>query len=203
MESIKRPKRITLHKALKLGYLRNERKQRKRLKRYGYVLDPTLTTGEHMVAYNPTLNKVLYVSNGSETNLIRNPAQFVEDWKNNIVAIPTGTFQNTQRFRDEKSTFLKAKDKYKEAKIVLVGHSQSAQTVNLLADKNAKGYTLDPALLKQKENPNVRNYRVHGDLVSSLANHTTTLPNPKHLGSGNIISEPHDIENIRNQPIFI
>lgn len=203
MDTIRRPKRITLHKALKLGYLRNERKQRKRLKRYGYVLDPTLTTGEHMVAYNPTLNKVLYVSNGSETNLVRNPAQFVEDWKNNITRIPTGTFASTRRVQDERNALLKAKQKYKKAEVVLVGHSQAGATVNILADKNTRGYTLDPALLKQKENPNVINYRVQGDLVSSLANHTTTLPNPKHLGSGNVITEPHDIENIRQQPIFV
>ena len=163
------PRKLSLHKALKLGYLRNERKQKKRLKRYGYVLDPTLTTGEHLVAYNPRLNKVLYVSNGSESNIIRNPQQFVEDWKNNIIHIPTGTFQHTQRFKDERATLLKAKEKYKDAPVVLVGHSQSAQTVNLLANANTKGYTLNPALLKQKPNPNVENYRVRGDIVSAIS----------------------------------
>lgn len=196
-----RPRKLTLYKALNIGYLRNERKQRKRLKRFGYVLDPELTTQERLVAYNPSTKKVLYVSNGSETNIAKNPAQFIKDWGANILAIPTGTFENTKRFDREKNALTKAKEKYKEAKITLVGHSQAGATINLLADEKAKGVTLDPALVKQKTNPNVTHYRVKGDPVSAFANNTIDLPNPKHLGSG--LVEPHDIENIRNQPIFI
>lgn len=194
-------KKLSLYKALQLGYLRNERKQAKRLKAFGYRLDPELTTGEHLVAYNPSLNKVIYVSQGSETNVAKNPGQFIKDWGANILAIPTGTFDRTKRFEREKTALTKAKEKYSQAKVVMVGHSQSAQTINLLADNNVKGITLNPALLKQKPNENVTNYRIKGDPVSYLANDITTLPNPKNLGSG--LVEPHDIENVKNQPIFI
>lgn len=194
-------KKISLYHALSIGYLRNERKQAKRLKKFGYKLDPELTTGEHLVAYNPEKNKVIYVSNGSETGIIRNPSQFIKDWSANLIAIPTNTFEHTKRFQREKDALTKAKEKYKEAKVVLVGHSQSGQTLNLLADNNTKAIALNPALLKQKPNPNLTNYRIKGDPVSAFANDIKELPNPKHLGSGFV--EAHAIENVKNQPIFV
>lgn len=58
MDTIK-PKKLNLYKALEIGYLRNEAKQKKRLKRFGYRLVPDLTTREHVVAINPVNNKLL------------------------------------------------------------------------------------------------------------------------------------------------
>lgn len=193
-----RPKRIKLYNALNIGYLRNERKQQKRLKRFGYVLDKQLSNNERMVAYNPFTKKVIFVENGSSTNPLS--PQFYEDWRNNIQNIPTGTFDYTPRFQSAKSAYLKAKKKY-EAPITLVGHSQSAVSVNDLTQKGDKGYTLNGALIKQKDNPNVTNYRIKNDLVSALANqsdiktlHTAENKNP--LAS-------HAISNIKNVPIFL
>jgi len=197
---LRKIKRLSMYKALKLGYLRNERKQAKRLKKFGYVIDKELTNNQHLVARNAYNGKVLYVNNGSSISAF-NPNQTIKDWKTNVLNVTTGTFEYTPRFQEDKSTYLKIKDKYKEAPVVMVGHSQAAISINDLADKGDKGYTYDGALLKQKDNPNVTNYRSKGDLVSAFANPADmkTLASPVTL---NPIAA-HNIENIKQLPVFI
>jgi hypothetical protein len=201
MSEIIRPKRrLKLYRALQIGYLRNERKQRKRLKRFGYVLDPELSTTERTVAYSPTQNKVIYIVNGSETEPLNNPRQFIKDWAHNLIAIPTGTYKLTPRYRQEYQNFRLAKDKYKDARFTVVGHSQSAQLSHGLPQKNDIGISLDPALINQKPRPNVYNYRTDGDFVSAFANDTKTLSNPSKSPNP---YQAHDIENIKNKPIYV
>jgi len=194
---LRKIKKLSMYKALKLGYLRNEKKQAKRMKRFGYLIDKDLTNNERMVAYNPTTKKVIFVENGSSVNPFS--PQFYEDWQNNIQNVTTGTFEYTPRFQAAKSAYLKAKQKY-EAPVTLVGHSQSGIIVNDLTGKNDKGYTLNGALIKQKDNPNVTNWRVKYDIVSALAN-----PNDMRTLQGESKNPfvSHAIENIKNEPIFI
>ena len=200
---IRRPRKLSLYKALKLGYLRNERKQKKRLKRFGYRIDSELSNKERMVAFNPTTNKVIFVENGSQFNPIADVNQFREDWLNNITTVPTGTFGYTPRFQDAKSAYLKAKKKYGESKFELVGHSQAAVSINELAGANDKAYTYNGAFLKQKDNPNVTNYRTENDIVSAFANPNDmkTLYQPK-LANENFY-QAHNIENIKQLPVFL
>jgi hypothetical protein len=199
-EIIQPKKKLKLYRALQIGYLRNERKQRKRLKRFGYILDPTLSTTEHTVAYNPTLNKVIYIVNGSETQPLSNPKQFIKDWAHNLIAIPTGTYKLSPRYKQEYDNFHTAKDKYKDARFTVIGHSQSAQLSHALPQKGDVGISLDPALVNQKPRPNVYNYRVEGDFISALANDTKTLENPSKRPNP---LQAHDIENIKNKPIYV
>ena len=201
MQKIIRPKRrMKLYRALQIGYLRNERKQRKRLKRFGYVLDAGLSNKERTVAYNPTLNKVLYIVNGSETRPLAEPKQFIKDWTHNLIAIPTGTYKQSPRYNQEYANFRVAKDKYGGARFTVVGHSQSAQLSQGLPQKGDTGISLNPALINQKPRPNVYNYRVEGDAVSAFAADTKTLANPSRLPNP---VQAHDIENIKNKPIYI
>ena len=194
---LRKIKKLSMYKALKLGYLRNENKQAKRLKRFGFVVDKDLSNNERMVAYSPFTKKVIFVENGSATNPFT--PQFYEDWQNNIQNVSTGTFQYTPRYQAAKSAYLKAKKKY-EAPITLVGHSQSGIIVNNLTGKNDKGYTLNGALIKQKDNQNVTNYRVRGDLVSAFSNQNdmTTL-----AGESKNPIAAHAIENIKREAIFL
>jgi hypothetical protein len=196
-------RRLSLYKALKIGYLRNERKQKKRLKRFGYRLDEELSNNERTVAFSPFTNKLLFIENGSEVNLLKNPVQFVEDWKNNVVNVSTGNFTKSQRFKDAQNAYLKAKDKYKEAKFEMVGHSQSSITINELAKKGDRGLTFNGALIKQKDNKNVENYRMKNDLVSSLANpdDMKTLYKPQQ-NNQNFLNA-HAVDNLKYVPIFI
>lgn len=198
---------LSLYKALKIGYLRNEEQQRARLKRFGYVLDSELSDGkQRVVAYNPATQKALYILNGSSTEIVGNPLQVLKDWRTNLTNIPTGTLKYTPRFIEEKNIYDKIQAKYANAKIVLAGHSQSGATVNELTEKGDRGYTLDGALINNAENPNVKNYRVEGDIVSALANPKTieTLPNP-NKGIIPIVDtiQAHDVALIQKQPIFL
>jgi len=198
MRHIIHPKKIKLYNALNIGYLRNERKQAKRLKRFGYILDKELTNNERLVAYSPFTKKVIFIENGSSTNPFS--PQFYEDWRNNVQNISTGTFDYTPRFQAAKSAYLKAKKKY-EAPITLIGHSQSAVTVNDLTEKGDKGYTLNGALIKQKDNPQVTNYRIKNDIVSSFANPNDIRTLHSNQNKNTLAS--HSIDNIRNDPIFL
>jgi hypothetical protein len=198
---------LSLYKALKIGYLRNEDQQRAKLKKFGYVLDAELSDGkQRVVAYNPNTKKALYILNGSSTDVVGSPLQVWKDWRTNLTNIPTGTLEYTPRFIQEKNIYDKIQQKYTDAKIVLAGHSQSGATVNQLTEKGDKGYTLDGALINNKENPNVKNYRVEGDIVSAFANPKTieTLPNPSK-GIIPIVNtlQAHDVGLIQKQPIFL
>jgi len=199
---LKRPKKLSLYKALKIGYLRNERKQRKRLKRFGYILDPTLTTNEHLTAYNPVSKKVIFISNGSVTQPVRHPIQFYKDWvKTNLAGTALGRIKKTPRYIRDNQTYLQAKQKYKDARFVLVGHSLGGGDVARIVKSEDTAYTLDPALVNQKPRPNVQNYRIRGDLVSSFANDITTLPDIHPINPNPF--HQHDLEEIKKQPIFI
>lgn len=197
-------RKLSMHKALKLGYLRDEKKQAKRLKRYGYVLDKELSSNERMVAYNPFSKKVLYVTNGSEPNPT-NTGQFLKDWRSNVFNVPTGTFTYTPRFQEEKNAYLKTKKKYgEEVKYVLAGHSQGAISVNELAKGNDRGLTFNGALVKQKDNPNVINYRNPNDIVSLFANPADmkTLYQQPNMRTFNPLAS-HSVDTLKNVPIFL
>jgi len=199
---LRKIKRLSLYKSLQLGYLRGqEDRQARKLKKFGYVLDRDLTNNERMVAYNPYTKKTIFVENGSQTNP-RNVTQFVEDWANNITQVPFGNFEKSQRFKDAQNAYLKAKEKYKDTKFTLLGHSQSAISINELAGQNDKGYTYNGALFtKTKDNKNVTNYRSKGDLVSAFAN-----PNDMKTLASPTTKNPiaaHNIENIKQLPVFV
>jgi hypothetical protein len=184
--------------------LRDEKKQAKRLKRFGYVLDKELTDNQHLVAFNPFSKQVLFVNNGSQSSIL-DPVQFTKDWRTNFTAVPAGTFAYTPRFQEDKNTYTKAKKKYgEEVKFVLTGHSQGGISVNELASGNDKGYTYNAALVKQKDNPRVENYRNSRDVVSMFANpdDMKTLYQQPNMRTYNPLSA-HSIDNIRELPIFI
>lgn len=199
---LRKLKKLSMYKALQLGYMRgNEEKQARKLKRYGYVLDKDLTNNERLVAYSPYTKKVVFVENGSSTDVINDLKQVKEDWGHNLNEVIKGTFTTTPRFQDAQSAYLKAKKKYgEETPFKMVGHSQAAITINELAGKNDKGITYNGALIKQKDNPNVTNIRSPGDVVSAFANphDMKTLHQPVQ----NLISA-HNISNIQKLPVFL
>jgi hypothetical protein len=195
VRSTKKP--LSLYKALQLGYLRNEDKQTRKLKKFGYIVDRDLTDNERLVAYNPFLQKTLFVSNGSETSLFKDAKQFNKDWSHNIFNIGTGNIKNSTRYKNDKEAYENALKKYNTT-MVLAGHSQAGSNLSRLAHGNHQVYTLDPALINQKPRENVHNFRSKGDIISSAANDITTLSK----GSMNPI-KAHDIANIKNEPIFL
>jgi hypothetical protein len=196
-------RKLSLYKGLKIGYLSNEKKKAKRLKKYGYILDKELTDNQHTVAYSPFTGKVLFINNGSEANPL-NTGQFLKDWRSNIFNVPTGTFAYTPRYEEDKSAYLKAKKKYDNKPVQFLAHSQGAISVNELASGKDTAKTYNGALVKQKDNPRVENYRNSRDVVSMFSNPADmkTLYQQPNMRTFNPLAA-HGIENIRQTPIFI
>lgn len=200
----KRPRKLRLYNALKAGYARNPKRAAKYLKKFGYVLDPTLSDSrEFITAYSPFENKVIHISNGTNPY---SPKDIATDLLTGL-----GSFKDTGRYKDEKNALTKAREKYKDAKIVLAGHSLAGQVLHNIASPSLgdKSYTYNPAYApNQKVRQNFYNYRTEGDVFSAFAptQNTLTLDNTRnpipHKPIQNLL-KAHDTENIRNEPIFL
>jgi hypothetical protein len=197
-------KKIQLYKALKIGYTRDQNKQQKALKKYGYVLDRDLTNPrEHVVAYNPLSKKLLYISQGTDPHSAK-------DIQTDLV-LATGGFKHTQRYESERNALLKAQKKYgtPASNVYLAGHSLGGQVVNAIAPSGSHAYTYNAAFAPgQKAREAVHNYRTAGDAVSILAPkaNTTTLGNAVAPGSSNLsnyLLKAHQLENLRNMNIYV
>jgi hypothetical protein len=193
MDDIIRPKRLKLYNALEIGYLRNEAKQKKRLKRFGYKLVPDLTNREHTVAFNPVNQKLLYISNGTDFSNLR-------DVKHDVMGA-VGAQRSSSREKEERNALLKAKQELKPKEVVLVSHSLGSQYTNYIAGSGDKVIQYNPYYTAgAKSRGNVENYRTRGDLVSmfSPAENTTTL----NVG-GLAPVQAHGISQIRDAPIYV
>ena len=143
------------------------------------------------------MRKTIFISNGSETDRVKNPEQFKKDWSHNLLNITTGNIKNSTRYKQDKNAYETALKKY-DTTMVLAGHSQAGSNLSRLAHGSDQVYTLDPALINQKPRLNVHNFRSKGDIISVGANDITTLSK----GSINPI-KAHDIENIKKEAIFL
>ena len=203
MDSLtKKPRKIRLYNALKAGYMRNERRQARYLKKFGYIVDNELTNPrESIVAYSPFDNKLLYISNGTDL-------RSAEDLGNDALIL-LGSQKESGRVRDEKQLLTKARKKYDGAKLVMASHSLGGQIQHNIAPSSADVYTYNPAYsFNQKMRPNFHNYRTSGDIVSTFApkENTTILENERPRSQFNAfanILSAHDTENLRQQGIFL
>lgn len=193
MEPIKNPKKLNLHKALQIGYTRDEAKQKKRLKRFGYRLVPNLTTREHLVAINPTNNKLLYISNGTDFGNSN-------DLQNDIVGA-FGAQRDSKRMNEEKNTLLKAKQTLKPSDVTLVSHSLGSQYTNYIASPEDRVIQANPFYTAgAKSRANVQNFRTSNDLVSTFApKENTTIVKTNKISP----ISTHNIDSFKNVPIYI
>jgi hypothetical protein len=192
---LRKIRKLRLYNALKIGYLGNEKKQSKRLKQFGYLIDNDLTTTRHLVAYNPTTKKVIFVSRG--TNVI-SPYDVATD----VAGIGLNRLQNTVRYKQDESAYQKAKQKY-EAPVTLVGHSLGGAIVSNLVKPGDRAITYNAANIYQKRKENVYAYRTAGDPISLGQIGSKTLPNPGTFTERLNPLQAHNISNIRDAPIFI
>jgi hypothetical protein len=203
MDSLtKKPRKIRLYNALKAGYMRNERRQAKYLKKFGYILDNELTHGrENIVAYNPFDKKLLYITNGTDFSNANDVG--------NDALILIGSQKASVRIEDEKKLLTKAREKYKGAKLVMASHSLGGQIQHNIAPADARVVTYNPFYgINQKVRKNFENYRTSGDIVSTFApkTNTYTLPNPNprsNLNAFRNILDAHSTDNLKNVGIFL
>lgn len=193
---LRKIRRLRLYNVLKIGYLANERKQAKRLKRFGFLIEHDLTDSRRLVAYNPTLNKVVFVARGTD---VFSPYDLATD----AGGIGLNRLQNTIRYQQDKAVYEKAKERFKDVPITLVGHSLGGAIVSNLAQAGDRAITYNAASIYQKRKPNVYAYRTAGDLVSLGQIGAKTLPNPGTFAERLNPLQPHNLSNIRDAPIFV
>lgn len=167
------------------------------MNKYGYKIDSQLSNDNQQVYYNPDKKKLLMNVTGTHKG-----QDVVTD-----VRLAFGGLKNTQRFKEADTTLQKAKDKYKENKVVLTGHSLGGSIVNYIKKPDDEMYALNSGVtIGQKSrnpNSNAHNYRIAGDVISSLGanqKHMTTLPSPYKSYDP---SKVHSTDAIKEQMIFI
>ena len=195
---------LRLYTALKIGSLRNERKQKNALKRYGYRLDERLSDGrQSMVAYNAKKNQVLFLENGTDPS---NAKDLYTDFQ-----LVRGNLASTDRYKETKQIYDTAKSKYKGAKFLDVGYSLGGALVNEIAQPQDRAVVFNSPFLKSKSvKSNVSSLRVEGDPVSIYSPPETTrlLVNPYEPGKNpleqaNYLLKTHRLESIAKQEIFL
>lgn len=199
----------SLHKVLKNSYASKD-KQKSAYK--NYVYDEGLSNGNQQVYFNPKNKKLLLSVTGTHN---------LSDWGTDAY-LAAGKLKDTNRYKEADSILKKAKSKYNVNEATVAGHSLGGGIGQYIAGSNDKVFTLDKgATIGQKTRANENAYRSSGDVVSLLNANSTrmkTLKNNKAPGVysavGGLIGGPlgylagqalesHNVDNIKNEKIFI
>lgn len=185
---------ISLYEALRIGYLRDENKQEKELKRFGYTLDKGLTNYDHVTAFNPETKKLLYIVNGTAPHRL---ADLATDFD-----LATGKLKETPRYKSDKREFDKALSRYDEKDVAIAGHSLGGAISSYLSgNPDHKIYTFNAAsTFGQKIRPNEESFRTRNDQFSALKAGARLVP---QTVKGIPILAEHDLKNIRDQKIYL
>jgi hypothetical protein len=162
-EFIKRPKPLSLNKALKLSYMDDNKKKKKILKKYGYKLDEGLSSHNQTVAHNPFNNKMLTAVAGTHN---------YDDYKTDL-QLAFGNLKRTKRYNEAKETLKVAREKYKPKSDIIVGESLGGTITGYLPyDKNTRAFAVNSgATIGQQTRDRqgrLTNYRINGDIISGL-----------------------------------
>ena len=164
-DGLKKPKELTLHKALKLSYLDNNKKKKKLLKKYGYRLDEDLSSHNQTVGYNAHSKKLLMATAGTHN---------MDDLKTDF-QLAFGNLKRTKRYNEARETLNRANEKYKDRNnTLLTGHSLGGTITSYLPyDKNTRAFAVNSGATigqdTRDRDGRLTNYRVKGDLISALS----------------------------------
>jgi DNA-binding transcriptional regulator LsrR (DeoR family) len=117
--------------------------------------------------------------------------------------------KDTNRYKEAKSVYDKAKAKYNPMQATAVGHSLGNSIANYITSGNDKSVGLDAGYtVGQTARNNSTQYRSSGDVVSALGanqRNMNTLQSPNiRTGVGLIDAlRSHNVDNIKNEGILI
>ena len=185
---------LDLHDVLKNSYSNKHRENMN-----GYKLDKELSNHNQQVYYNPD-HKKLVVSVAGTHNL--------RDWGTDIF-LGAGKLKDTNRYKEAKSVYDKAKNKYNPMQSTAVGHSLGSSISNYITSGNDKSVGLDGGYtIGQKTRSNSTQFRSSGDVVSALGanqKNMTTLKSPNiRTGIGLVDAlRSHNVSNIAGAGITV
>ena len=185
---------LDLHDVLKNSYSNKHRENMN-----GYKLDKELSNHNQQVYYNPD-HKKLVVSVAGTHNL--------RDWGTDIF-LGAGKLKDTNRYKEAKSVYDKAKSKYNPMQSTAVGHSLGSSISNYITSGNDKSVGLDGGYtIGQKARSNSTQFRSSGDVVSALGanqRNMTTLKAPNiRTGVGLVDAlRSHNVSNIAGAGITV
>ena len=196
---------LSLHDALKTSY-KNKDEQKLDMSKFGYTRDDDLSNHNHQVYHNQADNKLLFSVTGSH-----NKHDVGTD-----AYLGLGLLKSTNRYKDADYALKESKKKYKVDHATVIGHSLGSSVGRNISGNNDKFIGLDSGYtIGQKTRGNA--YKTKGDIVSMFGKNQKVLHNEnenkyKKLGSyiglgafGGLIDnyKAHDIDNIKNESIFI
>lgn len=168
-----------------------------------YHYDHELSNDENAIYYNSKDNRLLVGMRGSA-----NADDALTD-----VSLGAGQLRNTNRYKRSADKHRQAKNKYKGAKTVVVGHSLGGSLASAIGDDDDdiitfnKGNTLLSNTTTTKKNE--KSYRVKGDVVSLIPDkNTKTIKSKKGIGYYfkpwwmNVASD-HSTGHLQNQHIYV
>jgi hypothetical protein len=187
---------VKLYDALKSSY--GDKQSRDKLTQAGYKYDSMLSNHNQQVWYNPNEKKLLYNVAGTHN---------LKDWGTDAYLL-AGKLKDTNRYKEADDTLKQAKLKYSPANTTVTGHSLGSTIANQIASKGGKDkvFALDGGFTfgqKISKNKNFHNYRTDGDLVSLLG---VGLGNMTTLKNKNWLKDPltaHNVDNIKNEQIYV
>jgi tetratricopeptide (TPR) repeat protein len=187
---------LDLHEVLKNSYSNKHRENMN-----GYKLDKELSSKNQQVYYNPEHKKLVVSVKGTDMMSPR-------DWGTDFY-LGIGKLKDTNRYKEAKSIYDKAKAKYNPMQSTAVGHSLGSSISNYITSGNDKSVGLDGGYtIGQTSRNNSKQYRSSGDVVSALganASNMTTLKSPNiRTGVGLVDAlRSHNVSNIAGQGILI
>jgi hypothetical protein len=172
------------------------KEQKKFYKDKGYYLDKKLSNDNQQVLYNPTSKKLLYNIAGTHN---------LKDWGTDAYLL-AGKLKDTNRYKEADKNLQQAKQKYGVANATITGHSLGGAIGNYIAKGNDKAYLLDEGATfgqKQRNNDNHQHFRTRGDLVSALVSNHSNVKSLSNKNASKDFLRAHNVENIKNENIFI
>ena len=182
---------LSLYDPLKSSYL-NTLDAEQQMKKHNYKLDHELSNIQSKVFYNPESDNPLLITYRGTKNLI-NDLQ-------TDASIVFGQLKHTQRYKDSKDVYHKAKEKY-NSNALLFGHSLGGSLASAVGEANDKIITynkgssgfIGPATQTKS---NETSYRWNGDVVSALS--VFDKHAPITLGNYKDPLSSHHLNNIKN-----
>ena len=155
---------LSLYDPLKSSYL-NTIEAEEKMKKHNYKLDGELSNIQTKVFYNPEADNPLLITYRGTKNLLNDvPTD---------IALAFGQLKHTDRYKDSKYIYQKAKEKY-HSNALLVGHSLGGSLASAVSEANDKVITYNKGSAgfvgpATETKANETAYRWNGDILSAMS----------------------------------